>query len=139
MLFHTWYVESINSEPCSDYFHSLFSAFVSNNMRNFSPFVSIKHCRRKRIIPKSDSESDNGDTKVIANNKSVSNSNLSQISSSHSSLDKVNVPGTCIRPEVLLYATSVSFPRITINDTPDPTPQSSPEVVNFYVRSSMLV
>lgn len=94
--------------------------------------TALQLCRRKRIIPEFDSESDNYHTRSIVNNKAGRNCNISQLSSSwHVSSHDVNDSTIVISPAALRYANSFSFPPIIITGIPNFTPQSSPDIIQF--------
>lgn len=86
--------------------------------------------RRKRIIPKSDSEPDNCHIGCLVPNKPASFSDLSHPSSS-SSLPPVDDSMIDISPAALRYANSISFPPIIVTGVPHFTPQSSSDIVQF--------
>lgn len=73
-------------------FHTSLSMGGSHALLNSSPSATVQNCRRKQIISKSDSNSDNCHTTIILKNKPVSCSNLSLVSSSYSSLRNVDDP-----------------------------------------------
>lgn len=101
-------------------------------MLNSTSSTTFQLVRRKRIVPKSDSDSDNVPNQQIMNNRPTSNCDLSQLSSSsHLSLNHLDDSGLAMSPEVLRYANSVSFPPIMLTGTPHFTAQSSSAIVQF--------
>ena len=88
-------------------------------------------------MPKLETESDESNTRILIENDHFSITNLS---TSHSSLNNTDDHEPSISSEALTYANSFAFPSITFIGTPTFTSHSTSDIIFiFYVHSSMLI
>ena len=110
-------------------------AGVHNILQDSQQLAIQNHHRWKRVILEPETESDESNTKILIENEHFSITNLS---TSHSSLNNIDDHEPSISLEALKYANSFAFPRII--ETPAFTSHSTPDIIFiFYVRSLMLI
>jgi hypothetical protein len=86
------------------------------------------HHRRKRVILKPETGSDESNTNILIENDHFSITNLS---TSHSSLNNTDGHEPSINSEALTDADSLAFPPIPIIGTPYFTSHSTPDIIHF--------